>query len=91
MRSLYGVLSNNSGIVDVLRWVQDVVRERANDVSDYESQQATKPAIYPVPASMTDLRGTEKAGDIAVASGFLYVVVDNSGTLEWRRVALSTF
>ena len=91
MRSLYGVLSNNSGIVDVLRWVQDVVRERANDVSDYETQQATKPTIYPVPSSGTDFIGTEKAGDIAADEHHLYVVVDIAGVLTWRRTSLTNF
>ncbi len=89
MRSLYGVLFANSGISDVLRWVQDVTRERANDVADYNEQQATKPTIYPVPASGTDLIGTEKVGDIAADEHHLYVVVDVGGNLEWKRTLLT--
>lgn len=91
MRTSYSVLPSKPTENDILRWIADVTRDRANDLSDYEAQQATKPSIYPVPSSMTDLIGTEKAGDIAVTSGFIYVVIDNAGVLEWRRAALSTF
>jgi hypothetical protein len=91
MRSLFGVLSRDAESSKIVDWINHVVRERAIDLSDYESQQATKPTIYPTPTSSSDLIGTEKAGDIATATGFLYVVVDNSGVLEWRRVAISTF
>jgi len=90
MRSLYPILPTNADDNSILRWISEVTRERANDVSDYQTQEAVNAKIYPVPSSMTDLIGTEKAGDIAVATGFLYVVVD-TGSLEWRRVALSTF
>lgn len=91
MRSPFGILPTSADSNSVLRWIADVTRERANDISDYQSQEATNSKIYPAPSSMTDLIGTEKAGDIAVATGFLYVVVDNAGVLAWRRVALSTF
>ena len=44
-----------------------------------------------MPSSSTDTIGTEKVGDIAVDNSYFYIVVDNSGTLEWRRVAISSF
>lgn len=91
MRSLFPTLSRAAAIESVIDWINHVVRERGSDLSDYEIQQATKPSIYPTPSSSSDLIGTEKVGDIAVATGFLYVVVDNGGTLQWRRVAAATF
>jgi len=91
MRNSYSVLPSKPTENDILRWIAEVTRSRADDLSDYENQQATKPSIYPVPLSMTDLIGTEKAGDIAADTTHLYIVTDNAGTLVWRRVALSTF
>jgi len=91
MRTLYSVLSPKATIEQVVRWIADVTRDRANDLSDYESQQATKPTIYPVPASGTDLIGTEKAGDVAADEHHLYVVVNIAGVLEWRRTSLHNF
>jgi len=44
-----------------------------------------------VPASSTAIIGTEKVGDIAADTSFLYVVVDNAGVLRWQRVATATF
>ncbi len=91
MKSLYPILPINTNEDSVIEWIAEVTRERANDLSDYQTQEAVHSSIYPVPSSMTDLIGTEKAGDIAVTTGFIYVVVDNSGVLAWRRAALSTF
>ena len=91
MRSLYPIIPSNNDEASVFRWIAEVTRARQVDVSDYQTQQVINTAIYPVPSSMTDLIGTEKAGDIAISTGFVYVVVDNSGVLEWRRAALSTF
>lgn len=91
MKDKYSVLPPNSTPETIQRWISDVTRARNVDIDDYERQESTKPAIFPVPSSSTDITGTEKAGDIAVDTSYLYVVADNSGTLVWRRVSISSF
>lgn len=91
MRTLYAVLASNPTEREVSQWIADVTRDRANDLSDYETQEATKPTIYPVPTSGTDFIGTEKAGDIAADQHHLYIVVDIAGVLTWRRTSLTNF
>lgn len=91
MRNNYETLPVRPDQTDILDWIRQVTRERLSDLEDYEQQQAANPRIYSAPTSSSDTIGTEKVGDIAADTSYLYVVVDNSGTLEWRRVAISTF
>jgi hypothetical protein len=91
MRDLHPVLPSNPTSADFYRWIEEVTRSRNGDLDDFNAQQRENPRIFDAPSSSTDTIGTEKVGDIAADSGFLYVVVDNAGILEWRRVAISSF
>lgn len=92
MQKEYKILPSNAKLTDVLTWIKQATRERAIDLDDYDEQQRTNVMYYNyTPTSSTDLIGTEKAGDIAVDTSYIYVVVDNSGTLRWQRVATATF
>ena len=91
MRNNYDTLRPQSTLQDVLSWAFNVTRSRLFDLEDYNILKSTSPAIYSPPASSTDLVGTEKAGDVSADTNYLYVVVDNAGTLQWQRVATSTF
>lgn len=82
----------NVSLEDLVEWAYQATRARDFDLEDYDDMNATTPRIYSyTPSSSSDLIGTEKAGDIAVDTSYIYVVVDNSGTLQWQRVATATF
>lgn len=91
MQNLYDILGINPDSSDIVRWIENATRERRTDIDDYNNQVSSNSAIFSAPASSTDMVGTEKVGDIAADSAYFYVVVDDSGTLEWRRVAISSF
>ena len=97
MKNLYPILREDEGDIkgwlkEITRWVYEVTRERSIDLDDYNDMDSTRSKIFNLtPASSSDLKGTEKVGDVAADASYLYVVVDNSGTLEWRRVAISSF
>lgn len=92
MKNIFRTLPHAPTIKDLSEWARDVTRSRLYDVSDYNEQTARNSSIFSsVPSSSSDLAGTEKAGDIAVDSSYLYIVVDNAGVLEWRRVAINSF
>lgn len=91
MRDNYKDLPNNFNSEDVREWMVDVTRKRQFDVVDYDNQVAANPVFFQTPpTSSSDLKGFEKAGDMAADASYLYVVVDNTG-LVWRRVAISSF
>lgn len=43
------------------------------------------------PTSSTDIQSSDQLYDVVLKNNYEYVVIDNAGVLEWRRVALSTF
>lgn len=92
MQKKYKLLSALPDLNEVLEWIRQATREREYDLEDYNNQTSTNTTIYNyTPSSSTDLIGTEKAGDISVTTSYIYVVVDNAGTLRWQRVATATF
>jgi hypothetical protein len=92
MQKEYKILPVDAKLQDVLTWIRQATRERAIDLDDYDEQQRTNVMFYNyTPTSSSDLIGTEKVGDIAADTNYIYVVVDNSGTLRWQRVATATF
>ena len=92
MENKYKLIKENATLSELVQWAVQATRERSKDLQDYDDQVATNAVIYDyTPTSSSDLIGTEKAGDIAVDTSYLYIVVDNSGTLQWQRVATSTF
>ena len=91
MKDLYRNLPSRAGIEEVLQWIYTATRLRQFDIADFNAQITENPRIFNAPTSSTDLRGTEKVGDVAADDSFFYVVVETGGDLEWRRVAISSF
>ena len=92
MRNPYKNLGYNPEIKEIVDWCRQATRERAFDLEDYDDQIRTNPVYFTTPpSSSSDLSGTEKEGDLAADTSYLYIVVNNSGTLQWQRVATSTF
>jgi hypothetical protein len=86
MRDVYRDLPNNFTPNDLREWIVDVTRKRQFDLDDFDNQVAGNAVIFSSPSTLADIRGGEKPGDIAVDASNLYVVVDNSGTLEWLQI-----
>ena len=95
MRTEYPTLNIRPNLDQLADWIRTVTRSRGFDLRDYDDQVANTPRIYPTPSSSSDLIGTEKFGDIATGTDsgteYIYIVVDNGGTKQWQRAALSTF
>jgi hypothetical protein len=43
------------------------------------------------PVSSADVQPPDMLYDVVWSSDYLYIVVDDSGVLKWRRITLSTF
>lgn len=74
-------------------WMRQVTELRNQDVADWNNL----PELYmrgrkvdKVPSASTDTTGNQK-GDFNYDASYLYICVDNSGTLSWRRASLSSW
>jgi hypothetical protein len=43
------------------------------------------------PSASNDVVATDREGDVAFSATYMYVLINNAGTLAWRRVALSSW
>lgn len=80
-----------TGLIDT---VQFITRERDNDVREYNNL----PQIYlsgrkvnKIPSGSSDVAATDKLNDFNWDASYMYILVDNSGTAEWRRITLGVF
>lgn len=83
-----------SDIDSVASVLQFIIRERQNDVTE----NTNLPQIFiggrkvgKIPTSSIDIVATDKVGDLNYDPNYLYIVVDNAGTAEWRRGALAAW
>lgn len=71
-----------------------IARERENDVQDWYNLPSRFMAgrkVDKIPTGSANVTDTDKLGDFNYSTTYLYICVDNAGTLAWRRVALASW
>ena len=78
-------------VVDV---VSQIARLRDNDITDrnnFPNVFLSGRSVSRIPSSATDVETTDRVGDFNVTSTYAYFCVNNSGTVIWRRCAVSSW
>lgn len=85
----------------VLRSVDDVIilcryilKERSNDVNDFNNLKnifMSGRKVNKIPTESTDVLPSDRVGDMNYDDNYIYLLVDNSGNPQWRRVALAAW
>ena len=71
-----------------------IVRERTIDVRDFNNLQnrfMSGRKVGKVPSGSLDVDTSDRVGDFNYTNQYFYLLVDNSGTAEWRRIALASW
>ncbi len=83
---------------EVIKLLEYILKERTNDVNDFINLQnrfMSGRKVGTMPTGASDVSDSDRVGDFNVfedGGTFYYVtLVDNSGTAEWRRTALSSW
>lgn len=79
---------------DVIRVLEIAVRERTQDIKDFDNLTNTFISgrkVGKIPTGAADISPTDRVGDFNYTTSFLYIVVNNAGTAEWRRAALASW
>jgi len=79
---------------EVVKLLQYILKERPNDVNDFtnlNNRFLLGRLSGKIPSGSLDVANTDRIGDVNFTPTYMYVLVDNSGTAEWRRVALSSW
>lgn len=84
-------LKTLSDVVNMLTYIQ---KERKNDVNDFEGLKdnyISGRKVAKIPSGVSDIADTDRVGDFNYDADYLYMVINDGGSAEWRRVALSTW
>jgi len=80
---------------DLAKALQQIIRIRKEDVQDYDNLNnvfiSGRSVGRVVPTTSADVLDTDRLGDILFTATYIYNLIDNSGTLEWRRVTQGSF
>lgn len=85
------VTENLQGVYDT---VQFIVRERDNDVRDWNNLPnvfGRGRKVGKIPTGSADVDPTDRIGDFSFDDAYFYLVVDDTGSAAWRRIALASW
>ena len=90
-KTIYPTVTEDN-IVEVL---EEIIRLRQDeDVPDFTNLSdvfVSGRKIQRTPSASNDVVSGDRENDFNWDASFLYVLIDNSGTLEWRRSTLASF
>ena len=79
---------------DQKTFMRFAIKERKNDVNDFTNLKnvfMSGRKVGKIPTGAADVTDGDRVGDFNCNASFLYILIDNAGTAEWRRATLSTF
>lgn len=87
----------SSNIGDITYVLQEIIRKREADIGDFDNLInifVGGRKVGKIPTSSTDINAAkDKVGDVNYdgTTGYFYILMNNAGTPQWRRVQMSTF
>ena len=85
---------NPDNAKELPRIVRFIQQERKNDVNDFtnlNNRFISGRKVARIPSSSADVIRGDVVGDFNVTDTYAYFLIDNSGTAEWRRVAVGSW
>ena len=74
--------------------IRFVIKERKNDVNDFFNLKnifMSGRKVGKIPTGASDINIADRLGDFNYDTSYIYIVVDNAGTAEWRRASLASW
>lgn len=75
----------------VLEKISQARKEDIEDWNNLPQRFLMGRKVGKVPSSSGDVSTGDKLGDISIQPDYIYILIDDSGSLEWRRAALGVF
>lgn len=79
---------------DLKTQMRDITRTRKDDIAEFNNLQNTFISgrkVNKIPTASNDVSATDRLGDFSYDASYMYILVDNSGTPEWRRASLGSW
>lgn len=78
-------------IKEQLRQITSLRKDDISVISQITGSFISGRRVGKIPASSIDVQPTDKVGDVNYDANYFYILIDDSGTPEWRRIALSSW
>lgn len=87
----YYPVSNVEEIIEQLRQITNIRKDDISTIQNLPNVFLLGRKVGKIPSASNDVTNGDKLGDLSYSADFLYILVDNAGTAQWRRVALSSW
>jgi hypothetical protein len=90
----YPVIPKDSTLEFLTEKAAYVQRLREEDIENFNNLKnifISGRKVGKIPTSSTDITAGDRVGDFNYTASHLYIVVDDAGSGEWRRIALGVF
>ena len=77
---------------DLVDFAKDITRKRNEDINEFNNLQnifMRGRKVSKVPTAFDDTATTDREGDFNYDASYIYLAVNDSGTIKWSRVAIS--
>lgn len=76
---------------EALRQISRLREEDITDRNTYDSIFMRGRKVGKIPSGSIDVTSADRIGDFNFDAGYFYLLVNNSGTAEWRRATLGSW
>ena len=79
---------------DVTGILRLITRERTNDINEFNNLKnifISGRKVAKIPSGSADVAISDRVNDINWDANYIYILIDNSGTAEWRRTSLGSW
>jgi len=78
-------------VIEQLRQITNLRKSDITNISQITSSYISGRKVGKIPSSSADVAATDKIGDVNYTASYFYILIDNSGTPAWRRIALGSW
>ena len=78
-------------VKEQLRLITNTRKDDISTISQITSSFISGRRVGKIPSSSIDVEVTDKVGDVNYDADYFYILIDDSGTPAWRRIALATW
>lgn len=86
-----GSLATDDGTIERVKRLEVRLEDLASRLERNYLRGRLRTDITSAPSSSTDINTTDQIWDIVILDDAQYIVVNNAGSLEWRKITLGVF
>lgn len=75
----------------VLKIISRLREEDITDRDSFDSVYMRGRKVGKIPIGSSDVIAADREGDFSFDANYMYLLVNNSGTAEWRRISLGSW